>query len=426
MDWCTATSADTMVSGARRRTPCKGGGHMAESVVAGRGTIPDVTAGGAVLTTQATGIPRGWLIIVGIAAALVAALGIQAFSEVIGPVFLALVLSITVHPLRDLARRLHLPTWVGVALSLIAVYCIVVGLLVVLLLAGAQLAGLLDDYAPQFQAFLQSVVDSLGRLGVSEEKLQAVVSGLDPGKLIGVTVGLLGGLAGVLSGVAFLVLLLFFTVTDAGSFASRLAEISPAGQRLASAFHLFARGSRQYLAVATVFGAGVALCDVIALLLLDIRYAWLWGLLAFVTNYIPNVGFIIGLVPPTIVALLDHNPGTAIAVVVIYCVLNVIIQSVIQPRVVGTVVGLSGTLSFLSLIIWTTVLGAVGALLAVPATLLVKSIFVDVDPHRRWLGPLLSNSPAAEEAAPETVETAATGRSTGTAVESAEEARKVP
>ena len=64
--------------------------------------------------------------------------------------------------------------------------------------------------------------------------------------------------------------------------------MSPAGRRLAEAFELFARGSRQYLAVATIFGA--ALCDVVGLSILDIRYAWLWGLLAFVTNYIPKSG----------------------------------------------------------------------------------------------------------------------------------------
>jgi predicted PurR-regulated permease PerM len=136
----------------------------------------------------------------------------------------------------------------------------------------------------------------------------------------------------------------------------------------------------------------VALLDVVGLVILDIRFAWLWGLLAFVTNYIPNVGFLIGLVPPTIIALLDHNVGTALAVVVIYCVINVILQSVIQPRVVGNTVGLSGTLSFLSLVLWTSILGGVGALLAVPASLLVKALFVDVDPERGWVNPLLSSS----------------------------------
>ena len=218
----------------------------------------------------------------------------------------------------------------------------VVVLVLILVLSGMQLAGLLDDYAPQFQAFVQSLGDKLQAAGVSQAQLDSVKAALDPGKLIGVVAGLLGGVAGILSSIAFLVLLLFFTVTDAATFAANLARVSPAGQRLAQAFQLFARGSRRYLAVSTIFGAGVALLDVIALTILDIDYAWLWGLLAFITNYIPNVGFIIGLIPPTIVALLDHDPATALAVVVIYCVLNIIIQSVIQPRVVGTTVGLSG------------------------------------------------------------------------------------
>ena len=81
--------------------------------------------------------------------------------------------------------------------------------------------------------------------------------------------------------------------------------------------------------------------------------------------------------------------------------LNIVIQSLIQPRVVGTVVGLSATITFLSLIVWTTVLGPVGTVLAVPATLFVKSIFVDVDPDRRWLIPLLSNVPNPEDSTSE-------------------------
>ncbi|MET0693395.1 MAG: AI-2E family transporter [Propionibacteriaceae bacterium] len=339
-------------------------------------------------------LPRGLTIVIGVAAVLVAALGLRAFADIVAPLFLALVLSITVQPLRRLPVRHGLPAWLGTALSLVAVYAIVVGLVVVLAISGIQLAGLLEDYAPQFEAAVDDLSGALAAVGVSEAQLKALGASISPEKLIGVVAGLLGGVAGVLSNIGFLILLLFFTVTDAGAFASNLAHVSPAGQRLAEAFELFARGSRQYLAVATVFGAGVALLDVIALGILDIRYAWLWGVLAFITNYIPNVGFIIGLLPPTIIALLDHNAKTAIAVIVIYCVLNIILQSVIQPRVVGSTVGLSGTLSFLSLLVWSTILGAVGALLAIPATLFVKAVFIDVDPDRRWLTPLLASSPA--------------------------------
>jgi AI-2 transport protein TqsA len=351
-------------------------------------------------TSTRPGLSRGLMIAIGAAAVLVAALGLQAFAEVVGPVFLALVLSITVQPLRRWPVRHGLPGWLGTALTLVAVYAMVAGLLVILVISGLQLAGLLDDYAPQFQAFLTEIGAALQTAGVSQDQLDAANAALDPGKLVDAVIGLLGGVAGILSSVAFLVLLLFFTVTDAGTFTANLARVSPAGQRLAQAFQLFASGTRRYLAVSTVFGAGVALLDVIALTILDIRYAWLWGLLAFVTNYIPNVGFIIGLIPPTIIALLDHGPGTALAVIVIYCVLNIVIQSIIQPRVVGTTVGLSGTLSFLSLLVWSTILGGVGAFLAVPATLFVKALFIDVDPERQWLTRLLSSSADHEPAEP--------------------------
>ena len=119
--------------------------------------------------------------------------------------------------------------------------------------------------------------------------------------------------------------------------------------------------------------------------------------MAFITNYIPNIGFIIGLVPPTIIALLDQDVVTAIIVVVVYCVLNFVIQTIIQPRVVGVTVGLSATLSFLSLIVWATILGASGAFLAIPLSLLVKALLVDVDPEQTWVSPLLSSEKPGKE-----------------------------
>jgi AI-2 transport protein TqsA len=336
-------------------------------------------------------LPRGLIILLGLAAALVAALGLREFSDILGPVFLALVLSIAVHPVRRLADRYHVPSWLGIILSLIAVYGIVLGLFAILIVAGIQFATLLQDYAPQFQAFLQQVSQVLQSVGVSQEKLQGLASQLSPSRLVELAGSVIGGIAGVLSDVFFLIVLLFFTVADAGDFASKLTNISIRGRRLADAFQQFAHGTRQYLAVATIFGLIVAFCDVVALWILDIRYAWLWGLLAFITNYIPNIGFIIGLVPPTIIALLDRDVVTAIIVVVVYCVLNFVIQTIIQPRVVGVTVGLSATLSFLSLIIWATILGAAGAFLAIPLSLFVKSLFVDVDPEHDWLAPLLSS-----------------------------------
>src|SRR5512132_2705908 len=195
-------------------------------------------------------LPRGLIILLGVAAALVAALGMRQFSNILGPVFMALVLSIAVHPVRRFADRRRWPAWLGIILSLLAVYGIVAGLFFILVIAGIQFAALLQDYAPQFQALLNQASALLESVGVSQEQLQSIVKELSPNRLVGLASSVIGGIAGVLSDIVFLIVLLFFTVADAGSFAFKLDRITPQGRRLADAFGQFAHGTRQYLAVA--------------------------------------------------------------------------------------------------------------------------------------------------------------------------------
>jgi predicted PurR-regulated permease PerM len=129
----------------------------------------------------------------------------------------------------------------------------------------------------------------------------------------------------------------------------------------------------------------------VALWLLAVPFPVLWGLLSFITNYIPNIGFVIGLIPPALLALLDGGVTRMVWVIVLYCVFNVVVQSVIQPKFVGDAVGLSVTVTFLSLVFWSWVLGALGALLAIPLTLLAKALLFDIDPSTRWMDVLISD-----------------------------------
>jgi AI-2 transport protein TqsA len=116
-------------------------------------------------------------------------------------------------------------------------------------------------------------------------------------------------------------------------------------------------------------------------------------LLAFITNYIPNIGFLIGLLPPALLALLSGGPNLMVAVIVVYCALNFVLQSLVQPRFIGDAVGLSVTVTFLSLAFWAWLLGPLGAILAIPLTLLVKALLVDIDPRAGWADALLRASP---------------------------------
>ena len=155
------------------------------------------------------------------------------------------------------------------------------------------------------------------------------------------------------------------------------------------------------MAVSAGFGLVVAVIDGVALQIMGVPGAFVWAVLAFVTNFIPNIGFVIGVIPPALIALLDGGVGLMVAVIVVYSVINFLIQSVIQPRVVGDRVGLSPTLTFLSLVFWTFVIGPLGALLAVPLSLLTRALLVEADPRARWALPLISGKPEkAEEPVP--------------------------
>ena len=107
----------------------------------------------------------------------------------------------------------------------------------------------------------------------------------------------------------------------------------------------------------------------------------------------PNIGFILGVIPPALIALLDGGIGSAIAVVAAYTLINVVVQTIIQPRFTGDAVGISATVAFVSLIFWAYVLGTLGALLAIPATLFLKSVLLDNSVPASWVNALVTSSP---------------------------------
>jgi predicted PurR-regulated permease PerM len=138
----------------------------------------------------------------------------------------------------------------------------------------------------------------------------------------------------------------------------------------------------------TILGIAQGLFNWIALLLLQVPGALLWGMLSFICSFIPNIGYFIAIVPPLFFGFLTGGWPTVIGVVVIYGVVNSVIQSIIQPRYVGNAVSLSQTLTFVSVLFWAVVLGPFGAILAVPLTLLVRTILLDSDPSMAWWRPI--------------------------------------
>lgn len=335
-------------------------------------------------------LPRGLVVLLGAACLVVTVAGVRAGAGILGPVLLGLVLTVAVHPLLGWAGRRGLPSWAAVLGTLVAVYAVLLALAASLTLSVARFATLLPGYADEAQGVLDDVAAFLQARGVGDAEVQRLLSGVDFTRLVGLAGDVVGSVTGLLSNLFLLVALLLFMALDAASFPSRLREAAAERPALVHALGSFARGTRRYLVVSTVFGLVVAVIDAGALWALGVPLPLVWGLLAFVTNYIPNIGFVLGLVPPALLALLEGGPGLLVLVVLVYSVVNVVIQSVIQPTFVGDAVGLSATLTFLSLVVWAWVLGPVGALLAVPLTLLVKALLVDMDPRTRWMSSFLA------------------------------------
>jgi predicted PurR-regulated permease PerM len=344
-----------------------------------------------------TFLPRGLLILFGIASAVIVTFGIKAIAGIVAPTFLALVLVICVQPLRRWLVDKGLPAWVAAIATILAVYLILIALMVALVVCLAKLATLAPSYTDQANDVADQVVSRLKDVGVDQNQIDTVLKSLDFGKLFGLATTILSSVLSVLSNLLFIGTITLFLAFDTSRFVRVLDETKHERPGVVAALLAFAVGTRKYFIVSAIFGVIVAVIDTGALWLLGIPAAVVWGVLSFVTNFIPNIGFVIGLVPPAILGLLQGGPGLMIAVIVTYSVINFIIQSVIQPKFVGDALGLSTTLTFLSLVFWAFVLGPLGAILALPMTLLAKALLVDVDPDSRWLGPLLSGVPQTED-----------------------------
>jgi predicted PurR-regulated permease PerM len=126
------------------------------------------------------------------------------------------------------------------------------------------------------------------------------------------------------------------------------------------------------------------------LMLIGVDYALLWGLIAFLLNYVPNIGSIIAAIPAVLLALVQLGPVHAVLVAGLYLIVNVVMGNAVEPRLMGKSLGLSTLVVFLSLVFWGWVLGPVGMLLSVPLTMIMK-IALEVNPSTRWLAIMLGS-----------------------------------
>ncbi|MEJ2707203.1 MAG: AI-2E family transporter [Anaerolineales bacterium] len=184
---------------------------------------------------------------------------------------------------------------------------------------------------PEYQDNLQSLINalqaSLADIGLGQGQSQYALRQIDTARLIGFISSFLAGILGSLSNLVIVLMVLFFFLLGTPLLSSKLKGDYPAGNPSVKRFLALARDLRQYVAITTWINFLVGLVNTIFLFLLGVDFAILWGLLSFITGYIPNVGFWIALVPPFLLALLQYGAVKALIVFVGYVLINGVVQN---------------------------------------------------------------------------------------------------
>ena len=275
----------------------------------------------------------------------------------------------------------------SIALVMAGVVVMVIGVGAVV----AQSAGAFTAKLPFYQARLVEIVEGLvvlaEPLGI-EVSQELLLSYFDPGTALVLAGNTLRGLGGVLSNSFLILLTVIFILAEASSFPRKLRDVLTDPDNDLPHFARFADNVNRYMAIKTTISIVTGVIVSVFLALLGVDFPVLWGLLAFLLNYVPTIGSFIAAVPALLLALIQLGPLHAAIAAGGYFLLNIIMGNAVEPRFMGQGLGLSTLVVFISLVFWGWMLGPVGMLLSVPLTMTAK-IALEASPTSAWLASLL-------------------------------------
>jgi predicted PurR-regulated permease PerM len=332
--------------------------------------------------------PIGRMLVI-VAAAVAILAGMRASATILSPIILALVITIAWNPGADwLRKRGAHPTLA--ALAGIVAGIAVIGLVVALVwISLIQLQDKLPTYQPRIEALQAMITEKLRVLPIDSSRVLSSET-FKPANLVGYALRIIRQLTQTAGNLIVLVLLMAFMMLEAIDFPAKLR--SAFGSRSAAIERLKGLGDciKSYVLINAAFGLGAAVVNTVLLLVLGVDFAFLWGVLSFLLSFVPNIGFIIALVPPALLALIEFGFTRAAIVVGGYILINFVSDNIIKPKFVGASIGLSPLIVVLSLLFWGWLLGPMGALVAVPLSIAVKFLF-DGFEESRWMAKLMSD-----------------------------------
>ena len=339
--------------------------------------------------TEKTNSFPGFRIIVGAAALVIIISGIYLAQSVVVLLLVSVFLaSLGIPPLLWLKEK-HIP-------SVVAVLIVMAGMVFIIILIGAQIGSSFSNFLDQLPLFQSSIREQVLELSAylrskgfsGTQKL--LLDYVKPEVFLKLTANLLSGLSSVLSDLALVLLTVTFIMLEVSSFPIKLRAVLGDPKQKFPKFTEFVNDMKRYMVIKTLISLATGILIAFWLYILDVDYPILWGFIAFLLNYIPNIGSIVAAIPALILAFIQFGIGSAVLVAVGYIVVNFIIGNVIEPRLMGRKFGLSTLVVFLSLIFWGALLGLVGAILSVPLTMTLKFAFENNE-STKWIAVLLGS-----------------------------------
>ncbi len=328
--------------------------------------------------------------------------GLRAVSDLMGPILLSLFVAMITSPLMQWLKARGMPGWLAYTLVLLGV--IASGLVLILFLAAslAQLSAELPTYRNLIDQQLTNLVQWLDSKGIQGEDLKEL-EWFQPGRIFQTLLYFVSALLGTVSNVGFTLLIFIYMLASAPNFSSRLRHGLATDPPMLARFSYFSSSISTYLLIKSWLGALTALLQIVLMWILGINFAILWGVFSFLFNFIPNVGFYISLIPPTLIALLTLGWAKAIIFAVGYTLINNFFDIVISPRYLGKGLDLSTIVTFLAVVFWAWILGPIGAFLALPLTVMVKTLLLEPFPETQLLAQLMGAGSPSESSIAVTV-----------------------
>lgn len=339
-------------------------------------------------TISLTPLGRLFLTVAGAIAVLA---GMRIAAPVIGPIAIALLITIAWSPGSNWLRRRGWPPTVA---ALTGIVIAIVAVLLFFALVWSSLVDLqakLPEYQPRAEAIRQAIASRLEALPIDLTRIPSSEA-FQPGAILGYALGLVRRLTEAAGNITILLLLMAFMMIEAVRYPEKLHDSFAASADALHRADRFGASMRSYVVISSTFGLIAAVVNTILLLALGVDFAVLWGVISFLLSFVPNVGFLLALVPPTMLALVQYGFARAGMVVAGFVVINFLVDTIVKPRFVGESLDLAPIVVVISLIFWGWLLGPLGALLAVPLSIAAKFLFESFE-ESRWLAHLMSDRP---------------------------------